>query len=191
MEAAWIQGQPISINAPLDGDLLKWNAVAGEWEMVPFNEGHWMENSSGDIYYNTGRVGVGIITPQSQIHVTGADEALRIEGVNGPNNHGGKLSFGDSTFVTIEEYQDNKLKTSAQHIVLQSDSVSHFDKNGGVLATVAKTNNGGGEVSTYGSNGLKNVALTTNFNDANNGIVLVYDSLGNEGAFMTTSANRG
>lgn len=66
-----IQGRSVSADAPVNAQVLKWNAAATQWEPEDDNAGTSIWGTSGNSIYNTnsGGVGVGTSTPGFKFEV--------------------------------------------------------------------------------------------------------------------------
>ncbi len=89
----------VSAASPTAGNILGWDGT--EWIPVYDNTGQWTTSGS-DIYYNTGYVGVGTITPGISFHIkqVTANRALRIEHESNTNywENGIGVSTGNYKF---------------------------------------------------------------------------------------------
>ena len=81
--------------------------VAPNWVLI---NTQWLPNGSS-IYYNEGSVGIGITDPTHSLAVvTGPNgNALRLIGSQGYYGYGARLDFGDGSFASIREDEDDKL----------------------------------------------------------------------------------
>ncbi len=170
-----LMGRSLAGGTPSDSSVLQWNATTNRWEMIKLREGQWMENGTGDIYYNTGKVGVGTSTPQSNLSISGADDALRLQGTKGTGSHGARLSFGNDTSAFIEEYADNKLKMHSAKAVIQANSFAHVDSSGNPFITVGNNSWGQNELIVYGDNQSLNSLIGSY--DHNGGYIAIFDSV--------------
>ncbi len=69
-----LQGRPVSVSAPLPGQVLKWNGSTwAPGEDLSGGDSIW-ERNGNDLYYVAGRVGIGLSTPGYRLHVESDDE---------------------------------------------------------------------------------------------------------------------
>ena len=87
--------------------------------------GDWAKTGNNISATNSGNVGIGVTNPNSKFQVRGSDNTVRIEGTQGNYRHGGTLSFGDESYVTLQEDLDDNLK-------IHSDGRIWLDANVGI-----------------------------------------------------------
>lgn len=103
VDAKQIAGRTVSTTAPTTNQVLKWNGTS--WAPGTDNTGSsglWAQSGS-DIYYNSGKVGIGTTPSGAALHVTSTD-------ANAPKlllTYGSKIGVPDNEWITLGHWTDS------------------------------------------------------------------------------------
>lgn len=67
-----LQGRNLASTAPAANQILVWNSGASQWEPQNNTSSQW-SNTGADIYFNTGKVGIGVTNPSSRLYVANGE----------------------------------------------------------------------------------------------------------------------
>ncbi len=82
------------------------------------------ETLSSNVFYNTGKVGIGTNSPTHSLTVqSSTSETLRLIGPGALYGFSGRINFGDGNFVHLAEDEDDRLAIHANRIALMGGNV--------------------------------------------------------------------
>ena len=188
-----LQGFPVATTTPQSGQVLKWNGT--QWAPGADNEGtggsgFWNSNG-GNIFYNSGMVGIGTPQPEARLHVNANSQQEIFRASLSGNTHliihnNGGTSIGSAVqppasglFVsgqtglginlpTAKLDVDGDVRVRGQFLIRPSSSLSN------VIEGYVSTDNAGGFI-IRGPNSSINASFVQQDTEPNHGAVTVHD----------------
>lgn len=111
-DAVSIQGRAVSAAAPSNNDILKFNTSSNSWQLGPDISGggsQWTNNAS-DIYFNSGRVGIGVASPLAALDIMGSGNTSAVivpreSTANRPTGVNGMIRY-NTTLSKLETFEN-------------------------------------------------------------------------------------